>query len=69
VHPTLTPAAALEAVARELAARGVSRWVLQPFRATGCTNADVIAAGRDSAIDERLVARLKAHVPDVVIRP
>ncbi len=68
VHPTLTPAAALEIVARELAARGVSRWVLQPFRATGCANADVIAAGRDSAIDERLLARLKPHVADVVVR-
>ena len=44
VHPALTPPAALERVARELAARGVERWVLQPFRSTGCANEGVVAA-------------------------
>jgi pyruvate formate lyase activating enzyme len=68
VHPTLTPAAALESLARELAARGITRWVLQPFRPTGCADADVVAAARDSALDGDLLARLTRHVPGVVVR-
>jgi pyruvate formate lyase activating enzyme len=68
VHPTLTPATALENLACELAARRISRWVLQPFRPTGCANADVIAAARDTPFDDRLLARLKGHVADVVVR-
>jgi pyruvate formate lyase activating enzyme len=68
VHPTLTPAAAIESLARELAARGIDRWVLQPFRPTGCANADVLAAASETPFDERLLARLTQHVPDVVVR-
>src|SRR5450432_219455 len=35
VHPLLTPLDEMERLARELAARNVMRWVLQPFRPTG----------------------------------
>jgi pyruvate formate lyase activating enzyme len=69
VHPALTPPAALERLARELAERGVIRWVLQPFRARGCANdALVSSAPRGAAIDASLLARLQAHVPATVIR-
>ena len=68
VHPTLTPPSALKRVAQELAARGVARWVLQTFRPTGCVDDDLVAAARGFAIDERLVAYLSRHVPEVVVR-
>lgn len=68
VHPTLTPAVAMEQLARELAARRIERWVLQPFRPTGCANADVVATARATPFDERLLARLTRHVPDIVVR-
>jgi len=69
VHPVLTPPDALERLARELAARGVARWVLQPFRATGCANEAVVAAARGGATpDPALLARLSAHVPGIEVR-
>ena len=68
VHPTLTPPAALKRVAQELAARGAARWVLQPFRPTGCVDDDLVAAARGFTIDDRLVAYLSRYVPEVVIR-
>jgi len=68
VHPTLTPLAAMESVARELAARGVERWVLQPFRTTGCANPDLIAAAQGAALDDGLLERLARHVADIVVR-
>ncbi len=43
-HPLLTPPDATERLARELAARGVERWILQAFRATGCTSKALITA-------------------------
>ena len=69
VHPLLTPPATLERLAAELAARGVERWVLQPFRATGCTNAELVAsAPHGAAIDPTLVGRLSRHVPSIDVR-
>jgi len=69
VHPTLTPPAALARIAQELAARGVMRWVLQPFRETGCANDAVVdAAPQGAVIDRALVERLSAHVPVIEIR-
>ena len=68
MHPTLTPAAAMESLARELAERGISRWVLQPFRAVGCPDADLIAAALDAPLDERLLTHLRRHVADIVVR-
>ena len=68
VHPTLTPPAAMEALARELAARGVGRWILQPFRPTGCANAEMVAAASaGSTLDESLLARLTRHVADIEV--
>jgi pyruvate formate lyase activating enzyme len=68
VHPTLTPPAVLESLARELAGRGIGRWVLQPFRATGCANPEIVAAAQGTALDDRLLARLTRHVADIVVR-
>ena len=69
VHPTLTPPDALERLARELAARGIGRWVLQTFRAAGCANAALIAAApRAAGLDPLLLSRLSAHVPAIEVR-
>jgi len=69
VHPALTPPAALEQLARELADRGVVRWALQPFRATGCTNDALVASALQGATFEpALLALLRAHVPLVEVR-
>jgi pyruvate formate lyase activating enzyme len=68
VHPTLTPPAAMEALARELAARGVERWILQAFRPTGCANAEVVSAALGGpALDDALLARLARHVADIEV--
>jgi pyruvate formate lyase activating enzyme len=69
VHPVLTPPAAMERLARELAARGVERWILQAFRATGCANEAAVAAAPNGALPDRaLVARLSEHVPVIEVR-
>jgi pyruvate formate lyase activating enzyme len=69
VHPALTPPVALERLARELAARGVARWVLQPFRATGCANEALVSgAPRGVTLDPALLALLRAHVPAIEVR-
>lgn len=69
VHPEVTPAAAMERLARELAARGVIRWILQPFRPTGCANQSLVAAAPGGTVlDEALLARLSAHVPIIDVR-
>ena len=69
VHSALTPPAALRQVARELADRGVTRWILQPFRATGCTDNALVSCARHGAvIDASLQALLRAHVPAIVVR-
>ena|SRR5664279_2343122 len=69
VHPTLTPPDAMEILARELAARGVTRWILQPFRPTGCANEELVAAAPQGVtLDAKLLARLSAHVPVIEIR-
>ena len=61
VHPALTPPAALERLARELAARGVVRWVLQPFRATGCANEALVSRAPHGAADRAGAACAPAH--------
>jgi pyruvate formate lyase activating enzyme len=69
VHPVLTPPDAMEALARELAARGVLRWVLQPFRPTGCANDELVAAAPQGVtLPAALLARLSAHVPVIEVR-
>ena len=68
VHASLTPAASLERLARALAARGVQRWVLQRFRAQGCTDASLVARERADVLDDALLARLARDVPTMVLR-
>jgi pyruvate formate lyase activating enzyme len=68
VHLGLTPPAALLRLARELAARGIRRWVLQMFRATGCVNEGVLASGPNAILDRALLARLSEHVPVIGLR-
>jgi len=46
VHPDLLGEGALERMADELEALGVSRWVLQPFRAEGCADETLAATHR-----------------------
>ncbi len=69
VHPALTPSAALLRLARELATRGVKRWVLQMFRATGCANEELIASGSTGAtLGPALLAQLSEQVPAIEVR-
>jgi pyruvate formate lyase activating enzyme len=69
VHPDLTPAASLRALARELAERGIARWVLQRFRPIGCASDALVAAAPEGAhLDDELIAELAAHVPEILVR-
>jgi pyruvate formate lyase activating enzyme len=69
VHPALTTTAMMEQLARELAARGIERWVLQQFRAAGCTNETLaVGAAREATIDRGLVERLTRHIPAIEVR-
>ena len=69
VHPDLVPDDALVRLADELASHGVRRWVLQPFRPTGCADATLIASAPLGArIGEELLARLRERVPGVAVR-
>jgi len=69
VHPSLTPPAALERLAQELAARAVERWVLQAFRPTGCGDASLVAAAPAGArLDHALVVQLSRYVPVIDVR-
>jgi len=56
-------------LADELASLGVRRWVLQPFRPTGCADEALVAASpRGTRIADDLVARLRERVPGVDVR-
>jgi len=69
VHPALTPRPMLFALAHELAAAGVARWVLQAFRPTGCANAALVgAAPRGAEVDAATLDALRAIVPDIELR-
>jgi pyruvate formate lyase activating enzyme len=69
VHPGLTPPSALVAMAEALAARGISNWVLQPFRAIGCANKSLVAtAAAGEALDPALLARLARRIPGISVR-
>jgi pyruvate formate lyase activating enzyme len=69
VHPALTPPEALEQLARELADRGVVRWALQPFRATGCMNQALVSSAPHGVnIEPALLALLRTHVPAIEVR-
>jgi anaerobic ribonucleoside-triphosphate reductase activating protein len=68
VHPLLTPAASLERIACELAARGVTHWILQRFRGKGCADAQLVEAGRGDILDQALLRRLARDVPAIEVR-
>lgn len=69
IHPDVTPPDAVERLARELAARGIARWILQPFRPNGCASAPLVAAAPAGVtLDPALLARLSAHVPVIEVR-
>jgi len=69
VHLALTPADALERLARALAERGVIRWILQPFRPTGCANERLVSsAPGGTKLSTDLLGRLSAHVPIIEVR-
>jgi pyruvate formate lyase activating enzyme len=69
VHPVVTSRAALSAMADELAVRGVTEWVLQPFRANGCASELLVASAHDGeAMDRGLLAQLAHRVPGVMLR-
>jgi pyruvate formate lyase activating enzyme len=68
VHPDLTPARTLVALAAELARRGLRRWVLQPFHAAGCADAALVRAAPGLGVPAALLTELRAHVPEVVVR-
>jgi pyruvate formate lyase activating enzyme len=68
VHPALTAPAELVAMADVLAARGVTDWVLQPFRAMGCANESLVASAAAEALDPALLARLARRVPGITVR-
>jgi pyruvate formate lyase activating enzyme len=61
VHAALLDADALERLAGELAAMGVTRSVLQPFRPTGCGDAELCRL--PSAIDPELRDRIAEEFP------
>jgi hypothetical protein len=63
------PPEMLERLAHELANCGVTRWVLQPFRTHGCADYALNqAAAGGAAIDDALLARIRAIVPETVVR-
>jgi pyruvate formate lyase activating enzyme len=69
VHLALTTAEALERLARALAERGILRWILQPFRPTGCANERLVAsAPAGTTLPADLLGRLSAHVPIIEVR-
>jgi pyruvate-formate lyase-activating enzyme len=64
VHPDVTSPVMLHALARELAERGITRWVLQEFRPIACASkAPVAAAPRRAHIAADRLAALAARVP------
>ncbi|MDR2017001.1 MAG: anaerobic ribonucleoside-triphosphate reductase activating protein [Burkholderiales bacterium] len=69
IHGALTPPKELQALAAILNERGVTRWVLQPFRAQGCDNEMLRArAGEAVVLDEALLQTLQAFVPHIDVR-
>lgn len=56
VHPHLLDAAALVPLARELARRGVRRYVLQAFRSTGCADRTLADAVTGDPVPQWVVA-------------
>ncbi|MDR2244403.1 MAG: anaerobic ribonucleoside-triphosphate reductase activating protein [Burkholderiales bacterium] len=69
IHGALTPPEELQALATILNERGVTHWVLQPFRAQGCDNEELLAhSGEATVLDEALLQTLRERVPQIDVR-
>jgi anaerobic ribonucleoside-triphosphate reductase activating protein len=68
VHHVRTPPRALISLAAALADQGITQWVLQPFRATGCADPALVASAGEAGINATLLDELRAHVPEVTVR-
>ena len=69
LHPALMSPAMIERLARQLAARGIERWVLQRFRPAGCADQVLIASAASGAtLDRELLERLAQLMPDIEVR-
>ena len=67
VHAALLGAADLLAIAEELQARWVRRWVLQVFRPIGCVDAALLTPSGPGWL-ESVLPSLRSLVPDIVVR-
>jgi len=67
VHAALLSATDLLAIAEDLHARWVRRWVLQVFRPSGCVDAALLAQPAPGWLDS-LLPSLRSLVPDIVVR-
>ena len=67
VHAALLDAEDLLAIAGELQAHGVRRWVLQSFRTTGCRDSGLLAQP-DTDLLNAMLPSLSRLVADIVIR-
>ncbi len=67
VHAALLDAADLVAIAEDLQARWVRRWVLQVFRPTGCVDTALLAPTAPGWLDAVLPS-LRSLVPNIVVR-
>jgi anaerobic ribonucleoside-triphosphate reductase activating protein len=68
LHPALHTAADLLALATELSALGVQRYVVQQFRATGCADGALAQVAPAKTLDEALLARLRGLFAEFVLR-
>jgi pyruvate formate lyase activating enzyme len=67
VHAAVTPADELIRLAQTLRDKGIKKWVLQPFRAQGCDNAELLTFNA-AVLDDALLAELRTIVPEVMVR-
>jgi len=68
VHPLLLDRAQVLALARDLAALGAERYVLQIFRAVGCADTELVNAGGQDFVDAALCVELRTLFPHFSVR-
>ncbi|MDR0588419.1 MAG: anaerobic ribonucleoside-triphosphate reductase activating protein [Burkholderiales bacterium] len=69
IHGALTTQTQLILLAQELKNAGATRWVLQPFRAEGCDNADLLGnPSSPLALNDALLSELRNVIPDTTVR-
>ncbi len=68
VHPALHAPAHLLELARQLRARGVRRWALQPFRAEGCDDATLLRLARAPGLNRQTLDRVGDGFEQFVVR-